>query len=132
MAGVILKSFRMPMNLLINIVGLALALGVVPALYLVFFFRMFRRSVHRLCYPAYFFLFGIVGGWCLAIGLSPSGLAAACIVFLLTLAPLACLGASACLNFCRNRGRFENTAMVLGYSYPGLIALAFAGGQLFA
>ena len=120
------------MDLLINITGLALAFAVVPALYLALCFRMARRKVHRLCYPAYFFLFGIAGGLCLAIGLSPSGLAAVCMVFLMTIAPLACLGASACLNFCRNRGRFENTAMVLGYTYSGLIALAFAGVQLFA
>lgn len=120
------------MNLLINIVGLALALGVVPALCLVLCFRMFRRNVHRLCYPAYFILFGIVGGLCLSVGLSPSGLAAACMVFLFTLAPLACFGASACLNFCRNRGRFESVAMVLGYSYSGLVLLAFVGGQWLA
>jgi hypothetical protein len=118
------------MDLLINIVGLSLALVVVPAVFLVLCFRMARRKVHRFCYPAYFFLFGIAGGLCLAVGLSPSGLAAACMVFLMTLAPLASLGASACLNFCRNRGRFENVAMILGYGYSGLILTAFVGGSL--
>jgi hypothetical protein len=116
--------------MLINIVGLSLALVVVPALFLGLCLRMARRKVHRFCYPAYFFLFGIVGGLCLAVVLSPSGLAAVCMVFLMTLAPLASLGASACLNFAKGRGRFENVAMILGYGYSGLIFTGFVGGSL--
>lgn len=113
-----------------SIIGLALALGVIPALYFAFRSRMMKRNVHRLCYPAYFYLFGIAGGFCLAIGLSPSGLAAACMVFLMTLAPLASFVASVRLNACPDRGPFENVAMVLGYAYSGLVLTAFVGGSL--
>jgi hypothetical protein len=120
------------MDLLTNIISLGLAFAVVPALFIALCVRMARRKVHRFCYPAYFFLFGIVGGLCLAIALAPSGLAAACMVFLMTLAPLACLGASACLNFLKSRGRFENVAMILGYVYSGLIFTGFLGGSLFS
>lgn len=118
------------MNSLVNVMGLALALGVIPALYLALRSRMIERKVHPHCHSAYFYLFGIAGGLCLAIGLSPSGLAAACMVFLMTLAPLACLVASVRLSLCPNRGRFENVAMVLGYVYPGLILAVFAAGTL--
>jgi hypothetical protein len=120
------------MNLLIGNVCLGLAFVVVPALFLALCFRMARRKVHRLCYPAYFFLFGIAGGFSLAIGFSPSGLAASCMVFLVTLAPLASLGASVRLNFCPNRGRFEKVAMILGYAYPGLLLTAIVGAGLFS
>jgi len=118
------------MNMLPNIIGLALAPGVLPALYLALRARTRKRNVHPLCYPAYFFLFGIAGGLCLAMGLSPSGLAAARMVFLMTLAPSACFVTSVRLNFCPNRGRLENVAMALGYVYPGLILTAFVGVNL--
>ncbi|RYD61239.1 MAG: hypothetical protein EOP83_17510 [Verrucomicrobiaceae bacterium] len=120
------------MDMLINNIGLILALGVVPALYLAFLSLMRKRNVHRHCYPAYFYLFGIAGGYCLAVGLSPSGLAAACMVFLITVAPLACFIASMRLKSCQNRGRFENVAMILGYVYSGLIMTTFVGGILFS
>jgi hypothetical protein len=118
------------MDSLIRSICFALALAVVPAVYLAFCARMRARKVHRLCYQAYFYLFGIAGGFCLALSLSPSGLTGMCIVFLVTIAPLASLIASVRLNACPVRGRFENVAMVMGYLYPGLILTAFIGGPL--
>jgi len=118
------------MDYIITIIAFGLALLVVPVLFIALCVWMAKRRVHWLCYPAYFFLFGIVGGGCIAVGLSPSGLAALCIVFLMMAAPIACLCASIALHTRRGRGRFENVAMVLGYCYSGFILMAFLVGQL--
>ena len=113
------------------IVSSILGVVIIPAAFLALCIWVALRRVHWLCYPAYFFLLGIAGGSCIALGLSPSGLAALCIVFLITVAPLACLLASVALHCQRVRGRFENVAMILGYCYSCLVLLAFLGGQSF-
>ena len=115
---------------MITILSFGLGLVVVPAMFIGLCIWMVKRRVHWLCYPAYFFLFGVVGGACVALGLSPSGLAALCIVFLMVAAPIACLCASIALHTRRTRGRFENVAMILGYCYSGLLFMAFLVGQL--
>ena len=102
----------------------------VPVTYFVLCLWMVKRGACWLCYPAYFFLFGIIGGAFIALGLSPSGLAAICVLFLVTAAPVGCLCASVGLHLRRARGRFENVAMVLGYAYSGIILAPFLFGQL--
>jgi len=116
----------------ISIASTVFGLIIVPAAFIGLCIRMALRRVHWLCYPAYFFLFGILGGGCIALSLSPSGLAALCIAFLMTVAPVACLSASVALQFQRARGCFENVAMILGYCYPSLVFLAFLAGHLFS
>lgn len=115
----------------IRILSFVLALVVIPAAFAALCTWMARKQAYWVCYPAYFFLFGIAGGGCIALGLSPSGLAALCILLLITAAPVACFLSSAVLNTRQNRGRFENMAMILGYAYSGLIITAFLVGQLF-
>ena len=126
-----IRCWTVHMNSTIAILCFVFGLLVVPASFIALCIWMAKRRVHWLCYPAYFFLFGIVGGACIALGFSPSGLAALCIVFLMTAAPIACFCSSVALHFRRQRGRFENVAMILGYGYSGLIFIAFHGGQLF-
>ena len=63
---------------------LILALLVCPALYLALCLRMRCLGISRPPYASYFFLFGTVGGWVLALAVSPSGLAVSCMIFLLT------------------------------------------------
>lgn len=113
------------MGYLLNILFLGLALIVVPLSYIALCIRMKSYQASRLCYAAYFVLFGTVGGWCLALGLSPSGLAAMCIIFLGTAAPLACLASSLTLQFRSARTRFEKVAIIGGYTYVGFLATWF-------
>lgn len=119
------------MDSTIRILSFALALLAFPAGFTALCIGMISRRVHWLCYPAYFILFGIAGGACLALGLSPSGVAALIILFLITAGSIASFFASAAINARRNRCRFENVAMILGYVYSGLIFTAFLAGWIF-
>jgi hypothetical protein len=92
---------------------------------------MYHKRTHWSAYIAYFVLFGIVGGGFLALGLSPSGLAAVCIVFLMTVAPVACLICSVGIQVRRDRSRVESLAMGLGYFYSGLLGALWLIGSLF-
>jgi hypothetical protein len=105
-------------------VFLGLAFVVIPASYLALCVWMTIRRSHWISFLAHFFLFGTVGGWCLAFGLSPSPLAAISIVFLLLTCPV-CLITSLCLRFRKDRNRFDSVAMVGGYAYSILLAGAF-------
>jgi len=82
-------------------------------------------------YIAYFVLFGLVGGACLALALSPSGLAALCIVFLMTVGPIGSLVCSLGLQLIRTRSKAETIAMILGYSYTLLFALLWLAGYVY-
>jgi hypothetical protein len=123
------------MEHLSNVIFLGLALLIIPAAYVTVclkMFRMYPAGPSRFCYFAYYILFGTVGGWCLAIGLSPSGLAALCIMFLMTIAPLACLVSSLVLQSRRTRTRYEEVAIIGGYSYLGLLVVWFLAVLIFA
>jgi hypothetical protein len=124
-----LSSF---MDYVFTWVFLALAFVVVPLTYFAFCVWMVFQRVSWLCYPAYFVLFGTVGGWCLAIGMSPSGLAASCMIFLLTLAPLSCLISSVVLQLRGGRTRIEKVAMISGYVYPVLLVDFCLVGQIYS
>ena len=110
---------------------LALAGGFVPLAYIATCIWLFRRRIHWLAYLAYFVLFGIVGGACLALALSPSGLAAVCMVFLMTAGPVGCLVCSFSLQMRRARSRPESVAMVLGYCYGGSLAVLWVCGLIY-
>ena len=97
----------------------------VPVAYLAFLIRMVLHGVWWFTYFAYFCLFGALGGWCFAVAMSPSGLAATSIVFLVSVVSLACLAAALTLQFRKQKSRFEIIAMLGGYSYPLLIAALF-------
>jgi hypothetical protein len=86
----------------VTLAFLSLAGGFVPLTYIGTCIWLFRQRVHWLAYLAYFVLFGIVGGACLALALSPSGLAAVCMVFLMTAGPVGCLACSVSLHMRRS------------------------------
>lgn len=106
-------------------VFLGLALIVIPAAYIALCGWMRSRRVHRLSYLAHFFLFGALGGWCLALGFSPSGITAACTVFLVVTSPV-CLITSLFLQFRQDRNPFDSVAMLGGYVYTLLLVVAAA------
>ena len=80
------------------------------------------------CYCAYFCLFGSIGGCFLAFAAGSSGLGASSVVFLLTLAPLACLAAAVTLTFYKRRIWCDTLAMSGCYLYFGAVASFWAGG----
>jgi len=110
---------------------LLLAGAIVPLAYIGTCVWLFRRRVHWMTYIAYFVLFGLVGGACLALALSPSGLAALCIVFLMTVGPIGSLVCSLGLQLIRTRSKAETIAMILGYSYTLLFALLWLAGYVY-
>lgn len=77
-----------------------------------------------------FFLFGTVGGWLLAFGLSPSGLSAICAVFLMTAAPIALFVSSLGLCAMKNRTIYHRISMWSGFLYPAILGLIVAVGFL--
>ncbi len=110
---------------------LALAGGVIPAAYIALCIWMFRQRVWWFAYLAYFFLFGAFGGWCFAFAMSPSGITASSIMFLVSAAVVACLVSALILQFRKKKGRFEKTAMIGGYIYPLLVVAYFVNALLF-
>ena len=110
------------MEHLFTIVCLALALLVFPACYLILCIRMRHSDVSRPPYLPFFFIFGSFGGWLLAFGLSPSGLAASSIVFLVTLAPLSLLASAIWLWRARTLSRYHRVAFYGSISYFGFLA----------
>ena len=73
-------------------------------------------------YVAYYVLLGGVAGWCLVVGLWPSGTSEVFRLALLTAVPLACLGMAVTLQFGPPRTAFDTGAMVGCYLYPALMA----------
>jgi hypothetical protein len=108
-----------------RLIFLALAGGVAPIAYFVLCAWMFLRRVWWFTYCAYFFLFGSFGGWCFALAMSPSGLTAASIVFLVSAALVACLISALILQFRKQKSRFDKVAMIGGYAYPLLMVAYF-------
>ena len=102
-----------------------------PVSYLALCVWMLLRRVWWFTYFAYFPQFGAVGGWCFAFAMSPSGLTAASIVFLVSVVVIACLTSALVLQFRRQKGRFEKVAMVGGYAYPLLIIAYFVQAVVF-
>ncbi len=111
--------------ILLGVAGIAL-----PAAYLALCFWLWRQKAWWFAYFAYFFLFGTGGGWTFAFAMSPSGLTATSIVFLMTVALVACLASSVVLALKRPKGRAERVAMFSGFLYPGFLAVMVLIGFL--
>lgn len=92
--------------------------------------RMRTQRIEKPPIIPMFFLFGTIGGWMLAFALSPSGLAAMCIIFLMTAAPIALFVASVGLSSMRNKTIYHRVAMWSGFTYPVFLGLFFAAGFL--
>ena len=116
------------MDFAIQLTLFLLAVLLLPAGYARLLNRMKKRGIARPPRLAFFFLFGTLGGWALALLLSPSGLAALCILAMLTAAPLALLVSSIFLARQPERTRFHRFAMWAGFAYCSLLALGMLAG----
>ena len=112
----------------VTIIGLLAATVVIPVAFIRWCVLLRRRSAPWQVYVAYFFLFGTVGGWALALGLSPSGLAAVSLLFLAVIAPIACLASSLLLYTWPEHRDIDSVAAVLALTYAvGVVGLFLAG-----
>lgn len=118
------------MEIFIRLALLVVAALVLPIGYIRLCDSMRERDVPRPPRVAFFFLFGTVGGWVLAFMLSPSGLAAMCIVLMLSLAPLAMLACSTYLAVQPERTSFHRFAMWSGFAYCGILTLGVITAML--
>jgi hypothetical protein len=108
---------------------LLLAAGIgLPAGYVAVCAWLHSQRAWWFLYLAYFALFGTLGGWAIAIATSPSGIAAACAVFLATVAPTACLVSAIVVSCRRKKGRADWVALTGGYLYPAgmLVSMGLA------
>jgi len=112
-----------------QIVLLVLALLVCPIAYIALVHRMKTQVIDEPPVMPMFFLFGTIGGWLLAIGLSPSGLTATCIVFLITVAPIALFIASAGLCATQHRTIYHRVSIWSGFIYPAVLGLMVVVGH---
>ena len=110
------------MESIIRLVLFAVAVIGLPIAYVRVCRKMRARAIPHPPRVPFFFLFGTVGGWVLAFMLSPSGLAATCIVLMVSAAPLAILVSSAYLAIRRERSSFHRVAMWSGFAYCGILA----------
>lgn len=101
-----------------------------PIVFLALVSRMRDQGIERPPVILMFFLFGTMGGWMLAFALSPSGLAATCIVFLFTAAPIALFVTSARLSSMKNKTGYHRVSMWSGFSYPVVLGLFVALGAI--
>jgi len=99
-----------------------LSLLVCPAVFIKLCVRMRKSGIERPPYIPFFFVFGTVGGWMLALALYPSGLTAVSLVFLVTLAPLALIGSSIYLVIRSERSSYHRFALWSGFTYAALLA----------
>ncbi len=113
----------------VTTIGLLAAGVLIPGAFVWWCVSLARRAAPWQAYVAYFFLFGTVGGWALAFGLSPSGLAAVSLIFLAIIAPVGCLAASLLLFTWPEHDDVDLVAAVLGLTYAIGVAGLFAVGH---
>jgi len=119
------------MESIIRLVLLVVAVLGLPIAYFRVCNSMRERAIPRPPRVPLFFLFGTVGGWVLAFMLSPSGLAAMCIVLMVSAAPLAVLISSAYLALRSERTLFHRVPMWSGFAYCGILAAGVIAAMLF-
>ncbi len=101
---------------------LILAVIVLPIAYVALVFLMRAQRIDQPPVAQMFFLFGTIGGWVLASALSPSGLAAMCIIFLITAVPVVVVE-SVGLRAKKNRTIYHRIAIWSGFAYPAVLGL---------
>ena len=104
---------------------LTIALVGCPGGFWLLYGVMCELEVPRAPTLPFFFVFGTVGGWLLAFALSPSGLAAVCVIVLVTAAPLALLASSIYLAVRSERTVFHRVAMWSGFGYTVALSIMF-------
>ena len=112
------------MSTLLRIGSFAMALVVLPVVQFELCGYMRDRQIPRPPRGSFFLLLGTAAGWLIACSLAPSGLAALCMVPLLTVAPVALLASAVRLNLQKERTAFHRWAMISGYAYAALVASA--------
>lgn len=103
---------------IIRLIFLGLAGVTLPAGYVAVCVWLRRQRAWKFLYAAYFILFGTAGGWALAFGMAPSGIAAASVVWLSSVALVACLISAIVVTLRKDKTRAEWIAMVGAYLYP--------------
>ena len=111
------------MQYILSSACLTIGLFVLPLLYLLFCLWMKLVRVPTPPYFPFFLLFGTCGGWFLAFALSPSGLGAASLLFLFTLAPASLLFSSVRLWQFQTVSTFHKSAL---YGSVGYLILLVA------
>lgn len=102
------------------------ALVACPIAYIALLNRMRRNGISRPPVVPYFFQFGTLGGWFLAMALSPGGLAAICAIFLWTFGLISVLTSSIYLITQPERSIYHRVAIWGGlFIYPALIGFGF-------
>jgi len=101
---------------------LLLALIVLPITYVALVILMRAQRIEQPPVTQMFFLFGTIGGWFLAFALSPSGLAAMCIIFLIVSAPVVLVEAVG-LRAKKSRTIYHRIAIWSGFAYPAFLGL---------
>ncbi|MBT8449784.1 MAG: hypothetical protein KJO69_08845, partial [Gammaproteobacteria bacterium] len=107
-----------------------IALIILPIGYFYVLERMDTAAINnppRLCI---FCIFGTLGGWCLALALSPSGLAAMCLIFLITVSPIAVMISSAITWGERQQSIYHKSSALIGFSYLILLSLGVTSSIL--
>ena len=100
---------------------------VLPSTYLGLCVWMLLENVPRPPFVSYFFLFGVAGGWTFALAMSPSGLAAASLVFLMFIAPFGTLLGAAVVWRRRSLTWYHRCALALSLCYPALLIVGWLG-----
>jgi hypothetical protein len=111
----------------VTLVLLATAAGVLPCAYLGLCLWMLVKKVPRPPFVSYFFLFGVAGGWTFAVAMSPSGLAAVSIIFLIVIAPLSTVLGAALVWSRRSLTWYHRCALALSLCYPALLIVGWLG-----
>lgn len=99
---------------------LILSFIVLPGAYAALVLLMRAKRIEEPPVAQMFFLFGTIGGWFLAGALSPSGLAAMCLIFLTLSAPVV-LAESFSLRAKKGRTIYHRIAMWTGFAYPACL-----------
>ena len=100
-----------------SILFLILSGIVLPAGYLALCGKMRTVGIPDAPCFEWFVIFGSYGGWLLAMALSPSGLAAGCVLFLVTFAPVGLLVSLPRLIGNRARSNYHLTALCFNLLY---------------
>ncbi len=106
-----------------QIIFFIIALIILPICY---FYVIERMEVKAISNPPRFMvfcIFGTFGGWFLALALSPSGLAAICMMFLLTVSPIALIMTSAVTWSKRKQSIYHRISALIGFTYLVLLII---------
>ena len=113
-----------------RLILLAVAGVTLPAGYIATCVWLRKQHAWWFLYLAYFALFGTLGGWTFAFAMSPSGITAASIVFLMTAALVACATSAVIVTFRKKKSRAEWIALAGGYLYPVCLGVMLGVGFL--